>query len=278
MAKIIVKGVVIGSSGVNPVTKETIASALGYNPADSDQVEKNTSDIARILTEGVGSGIRCLDCATFLLLYSEDRLVEDVKYEVNCTEEEMTDIINKINSTEYNFTSYNVQFIVDDEGGEIGESATTTPRYGIERGTTITLTSGYGVAVISCDEGEADITIDDADGIDVMSTEKGTVVTFTEPVTITSDLEIEVIYPLNNIAYQLLMNAGSGSSSGELTYAQITSIVNTNGIYTDAKVPVEPEEDNDSGLTDEDIVHNLPDYEGDATDEDIMNIFNGTNQ
>lgn len=71
------------------------------------------------------------------------------------------------------------------------------------------------------------------------------------------------------------MNAG-GSSSDELTYHQITNIVNINGIYTDAEVPVEPEEGNDSGLTDEDIVHELPDYEGDATDEDIMDIFNGT--
>ena len=271
MAKIIVKGVVIGSSDANPVTKETIASALGYTPADSDQVEKNTSDIARILTEGVGSGIRCLDCATFLLLYSEDRLVEDVKYEVNCTEEEMTDIINKINSADYDFTSYNVQFIVDDEGGEIGESATTTPRYGIKRGTSITVDNGYDYAIISCYLGTTSITVADRDGnTSTLSISDSTIIEFTEPVTFTSDLEIEVLYPSNDIAYLILkklINAGSGNLTAA-SYAQITELVNTNGIYSDAEIPVEPEEDEE---TDSDNM--FEDYEGDATDEEILAIF-----
>lgn len=274
MAMIIVKGVVMGSADVNPVTKETIKSALGYNPADSDQVKKNTSDIERLLAEGAGSGVRSLNCATFLLMYSEDRLYGDIKYEVSCSEEEMRDIINKIDSHEYDFTNFNVQFIVDDGDGEIGES-TATPRYAIVRGTSITLDNAYGIAIISCNEGKTNITIDDDRGINSIDTEEGTIITFSEPVSITSELEIEVMYPLNTVAYQLLKNNFT-AIYGELTYSKITSIVNPNGIYTDAKIPDEPEESFISDITDDDIVNDNEEYEGDATDEDIMNIFNGT--
>lgn len=277
MAKVIVKGVVLGSSDVNPVTKETIVSALGYDPADTDQVNKNTEDIARILTEGVGSGIRCLDCATFLTLYLKDKLVEDVKYEVDCTGEEMADIISKIDSDDYDFSRYNVQFIVDDNG-EISES-TTSPRFAIRRGKSITVSSKYEVAVISCDFGEIDVTVVDNDGTSTVTIEDGMVISFNGSVTFTSGLEIEVFYPLNNIAYQLLVNAGGGASGSTLTYAQITRIVKPYGIYTDAAIPDEPTEGSGSG---EGGGSGGPsgsdDYEGDATDDDILGIFDNYNK
>ena len=234
MAKVIVKGVVLGSSDVNPVTKQTIISALGYNPADTDQVKKNTTDIARILTEGVGSGIRCLDCTEFLALYSKDKLVEDVKYEVNCTGEEIALIISKIDSDEYDFSRYNVQFIVDD-GGEITEN-TTAPRYAIERGKSITITTEYEVAIISCDTDEIEVTVDDTEeGVSTVTISKCAVVSFVGEVTFTSETEIEVVYPLNDIGYQLLVNAGGGAVTKDLTYAE-----NKNGELLEDEFNIDP--------------------------------------